>query len=160
MIACANHQECLRRGLMHGCTNQCNCVNVTFIVVDKWMDTAWLLECLPKECALFGSNLTITLLWGCHVTMMNRIKAFSSLIIVEKETRLLVLLILVLWFWCLLPNKHNMVSPAESTMWHKTWCDSCGSTWIHTCNVTRMLLYNEYSIHCIKPLCTEHQLGW
>ena len=70
---------------MHGCINQCNCVNVTFIVVDKWMDTAWLLKCLPEECALFGSNHNNYTL--CHVTIMNRIKALSSLIIVEKETR-------------------------------------------------------------------------
>jgi hypothetical protein len=48
MIAFAIHPEWTMRCWMHGCGNQCNCVNVTFIAVDKWMDMAWLVECLPE----------------------------------------------------------------------------------------------------------------
>ena len=61
-----------------------------------------------QRCTLLGFTLTMTLLWWCAVTMINWIKASGSLIIVEKETMSLGLGVL---------------------------CDSCGSTWIHNCNI-------------------------
>ena len=88
-----------------------------------------------RRCPLFGFTVTMTQLWWCYVTVINWIKASGSLIFAEKRTRSIVLFVLVLLYWCVLSNTPDMVFYTESTMQHKTWCDSCGSIWIHTCNI-------------------------
>ncbi len=97
-----------------------------------WLD---LVSACQKEVHIvwLPCNNVTTVVMFCH--QINWIKASGSLIIVEKETRSLGLLVLVFLYWCLLSNTNDMVSHVEGTMLHRIWCECCGSIWIHICNI-------------------------